>query len=176
MQSYSSAMDKLVAVSKIFADQRVSELLIENQELKLQLFWKEYGITQLQSAMSFANQKRGGPDCNCLACAMSGRKDELNGEEAAGFECSFKPYFNSLLLECGISSMNGGGGHGFQHISNASGNWVFDEECHLVLIGRDDWFNFTYGAKLWKATSVGDPELSRLRILFRRLEEESEGE
>ena len=171
-QSYSSVVDKLVLVSRIFADQRVSELLAENRQLKLQLFWKDYGIKNLQESMQRANTKTGGPYCKCLACAVSGRLDE--DDEAAGFECYFKPYFDALLLECEIDTKNGGGGEGRQHMSNSSGNWVYDEECHIVRIGRDDWAFFTYGSKLWNATSVDDPELLRLSNLFAKLEEEDD--
>jgi hypothetical protein len=172
--SYANAIDKLIIVSKIFADQRVGELITENRKLKLQLFWKDYGTTHLQEAMRFANQKIRGPDCNCLACAVSGRKDEDNGMEAEGFECLFKPYFEELLVECEIVSTNGGwdSEKGFQHISNATGNYVFDEDCHIVRIARDDWFLFTYGARLWKANNVESPELLKLRNLFEKLQEE----
>jgi hypothetical protein len=169
---YSSVVDKLVVVSKIFADQRVIELLAENRKLKLQLFWKDYGIKNLEKSMQRANTKTGGPHCKCLACAVSGRLDEDEDGEAAGFECCFKPYFDALLLECEIETKNGGGGEGRQHMSNSSGNCVYDEECHIVRLGRDDWAFFTYGSKLWNATRVDDPELLKLSNLFAKLEEE----
>ena len=175
MQPYHSVIDKLIFVSKMFADQRVSELLAENKELKLQLFWKDHSTTKLKAAMSFANQKSGGPGCNCLACAVSGRKDENNGIEAAGFDCTFKPYFDSLLLEYGLVSMNCGGNWVSrpQHVSDDTPySFVFDSNCHLVQMGRDDWFHFTYGARFWKAKSVCDPELLKLYNLFSKLEED----
>ena len=169
MEGTSSAIDKLVTVSKIFADLRVSELLAENRELKLNLFWKDYGVTHLQDAMHNANQKI---NCQCLACAVSGRMNV--NSEAKGFECSFKPYFDALLLECGLESLNGGGDGGGQHISNESGNYVCDSDTHLIRIGRDDWFHFTYGSRLWKAKTVCDPELLKLRTLFNQLNKDAE--
>ena len=30
----------------------------------------------------------------------------------------------------------------------------------------EDWDCFTYGAKLWKAKSVDDPEIQKLKLLF----------
>ena len=55
-------------------------LRAEKEELKLKLFWFKYGVSKLQQAMAWANQKEiNGVGCNCLACAMSGRKDEDNG-------------------------------------------------------------------------------------------------
>jgi hypothetical protein len=174
-QSYSAAVDKLVTVSKIFADQRVSELLAENRELRLQLFWKDYGVTHLQEAMRNANQKTGGPDCSCLACAVSGRMDSEN--EARGFECSFKPHFEALLVECGLESLNGGGmAPHMQHMSNSSGNCVYDQDTHLIRIGRDDWFAFTYGSRLFKAVTASDPELLKLRNLFDKLDYDADSD
>jgi hypothetical protein len=166
------AVDKLITVSKLFADQRVSELLNENRALRLQLFWKDYGVTHLQEAMRNANQKNGGPDCNCLACGVSGRTD--SERETDGFECSFKPYFDALLLECGLESLNGGGGVVSQHNSDSSGNYVYDEDTHLIRLGRDDWVAFTYGSKLWKAKTADDPELLKLCTLFNKLNSDAE--
>ena len=191
-QAYTNAIDKLVTVSKIFADQRVSELLAENQKLKLKLFWTEYGTTQLQEAMCFANKKVGGPACNCIACAVSERKDsDLQKKAADGLRCIFKPYFDALLCECEIISKKGGSGERIQHMSNTTGNYVFDEDCHvvqihtagnfafdkdchLVQLGKDDWYAFTYGSRLWKANSVNNPELLKLRKLFEKLKKKEE--
>jgi hypothetical protein len=167
-----SAFDKLITVSKLFADQRVSELLAENQELKLKLFWRDYGVTNLQEAMQYANQKVGGQDCSCLACAVSGRKD--TDTVSAGFACKFEPYFRALLQECGLESLNAGPMAAIEHISNNSGNFVYDSDTHLIRVGRDDWVHFTYGSRLWKATTVCDPELVKLRTLFDKLNEDNE--
>jgi hypothetical protein len=163
-----SAFDKLITVSKIFADQRVSELLAENQELKLKLFWRDYGASNLRESMQYANQKVGGPDCKCLACAVSGRMD--TDAESAGFECIFEPYFRALLQECGLESLNTDFQGATQHIS--SENFVYDSDTHLIRVGRDDWVHFTYGSRLWKAKTVCDPELLKLRALFDKLNED----
>jgi hypothetical protein len=173
-QSYSAAVDKLVTVSKIFADQRVSELLAENQKLRLQLFWKDYGVTHLQQAMRWANQKTEGPDCSCSACAVSGRMD--SEKEAHGFECSFKPYFEALLVECGLESLGGGWTVGIEHMSNSSGNCVYDQDTHLIRIGRNDWVAFTYGSRLFKAVTASDPELLKLRNLFDKLDYDADSD
>jgi hypothetical protein len=48
---------------------------------------------------------------------------------------------------------------------------VVDVDTHLVTIqGYTRWTVFAYGAKLFKARSVDDPELRRLEGLFQSLE------
>jgi hypothetical protein len=167
--------DKLLLVSKIFADERVTELIAENRVLKLKLFWKDHAITQLQTAMLNANQKTGGPNCKCLACAFSGRDDHYDSYEVKGFECTFKPYFENLLCECGLQSLNWNEVDSEMvdmHMSDDTGNVVYYADTHLVRIGRDDWVGFSYGSKLWKASSIDDTEIKKLHTLFRKLEEE----
>jgi hypothetical protein len=50
-----------------------------------------------------------------------------------------------------------------------SGNNVLDDGQHFTNLGSDDWVYWTYGSKLWKATSVRDPELTKLERLFHTL-------
>lgn len=139
---------------------------LENQlrELKLKLFWKRNSTTQLKLAMQCANQDR----CACMACAVSGRMDDDN--EAVAMNCVFKPFFDALLAECGLGSSSYADNEGVcQHESDDSGNYVHDNDTHFVHIGHDDWVSFTYGAKLWRATSDDDAELQKLARLFARL-------
>ncbi len=51
-----------------------------------------------------------------------------------------------------------------------SGNDVLDDGAHFTNLGSDDWVAWTYGSKLWKATSVRDPELAKLERLFHTLD------
>lgn len=48
---------------------------------------------------------------------------------------------------------------------------VHDVDAHFHHITRDDWYMWTYGAKLRKAKTVNDPELHKLQILFHSLSE-----
>ena len=162
---------RFASVAKILTDQLVVELVNENRALKLELFWKNHSITKLQNEMQWANQKEpGGPGCNCLACAVSGRKDEENGIPASGFECIFKPYFEALLQECGLS-VEPCCEEYCMHISDDTGNTVYNNDSHFVSIGREDWKAFSYGAKLWKEPhSDQDPELRKLVRLFELLQ------
>jgi hypothetical protein len=168
--------DKLLLVSKIFADERLSELLAENRVLKLKLFWKDHAISQLQIAMINANQKEfGGPGCKCVVCAVCGRDDHYDGYEELDFDCTFKPYFETLLRECGLHSMNNNEVISKVvelHMSDDTGNVVYNADTHLVRIGRNDWDTFSYGSKLWKASSIDDPEIKKLQNLFLKLKEE----
>ena len=170
------ALEKLLSVSKLFADQRVSELMAENRQLKLSLFWKNYGVERLEKAMSYANRNYKGPDCYCVVCAVSGRKDDLPDDRTpGGIKCIFKPYFDRMVEECGlvVSNAMAESALGIAHECNETGSRVYDEDCHLIPINRSDWLLFTYGARLWKAKSVDDPELQKLRKLLELLEEEA---
>lgn len=147
----------------------------ENEMLKLQLFWTKHTTTKLKDAMIWANQKSDGVNCNCHACAVSGRKDSDNGLTASAYNCLFKPYFEALLTECGlcVGSCNGETSNAFEHFSDDSGNSVDNSDSHLVTIGRDDWVAFTYGAKLWREPrSEKDAELQKLKLLFELLNRE----
>ena len=48
---------------------------------------------------------------------------------------------------------------------------VFDVDCHFVKLCENGggWFMFTYGAKLWSAKTINDPELKKLEKLFELL-------
>lgn len=139
--------------------------------LKLKIFWKNHNRSQLQFAMKNANQDVNGPDCVCLACAVSGRKDEE--KEAKGFDCTFKPYFEALLTEFGLTvGCCDGEPAGVAHDSD---DFIYNNDTHFVHVGaREDWFCFAYGAKLWSATASDDPELQKLVHLFERLQPDEE--
>lgn len=178
-----SAIDKLVTVSKIFADQRVSELLNENRKLRLQLFWRNHGVPKLKKAMKSANLKTGGPNCSCFCCAMSGRhhmtKDDDSLMEYMD-ECRFTPYFEALLLECGlefqIQTINDNEVSREHMSNNVDGGRVYNIDTHLICgVARmapsnvANWCGFSYGTKLWKAKRADNPELLKLCTLIDKL-------
>ena len=159
-------------------------LMQENAALKLQLFWKDYNLAELKSAMRFANEEAG-PHCKCLACGVSGRNSET--DTSYDSTCTFKPWFENHLTALGIqasftTSRNDDEYECRAHAcidgcgENATGLF-FGDDLHLChFSSRDDWFVFTYGAKLWKAKSVDDPELQKLKSLFAILHQESPDE
>lgn len=151
--------------------QRENEALkLENEALKLKLFWKEHGQAELSAAMRLANFVEGG--CSCLACAVSGRHNRENGEIDGEKPCTFKPWFEQMLREHDMSI-----GYGIPDVPIwvdgsvcDSGNNVLDDGQHFTILGRQDWLHWTYGSRLWKATSVLDPELAKLERLFKTLD------
>lgn len=139
------------------------DLKNEITALKLKIFWENHSKHELQLAMRYANQDTSGPECVCLTCAESGRKDEE--KESEGFECTFKPYFDALLRECGLTI-----GYCNGKADTDSGNFTQVNDSHFVHLGaREDWSCFAYGTKLWRATSITDPELQKLARLFKAL-------
>jgi hypothetical protein len=93
--------DKLVTVSKIFLDVRFTELQKRVRELEMTLFWRDHNCVKLREAMAFSNEKSNGPNCKCLSCGMADRVG--NSHVLQEFSCSFQPYFEKLLEECGIT-------------------------------------------------------------------------
>ena len=161
----------LTLASKILLDTRLLELKRENEALKLKLFWKEHNPAHLKAAMYLANTADGGPACSCFMCVMSGRYPSDDGEIPRKKPCVFKSWFEQVLREYDMSVglslpdapiwVNG--------IVVDDHNDVLYDGQHFTNLGSGDWFCWTYGSKLWKATSVGDPELAKLERLFRAL-------
>ena len=160
-------VEKAVFVCKLLLDQRVIELKNENEHLKLQLFWKTYNPTHLKELMAAGL----GPKCGCMACCVIGRKPD-NEEEVANhnpWACTFKPWFEQKITKCGMTI-----GYGTDGVTDGSlvddYNSLYDVDCHFNSLARQDWVCWSYGSKLWKATSVNDPELKKLAALFKVLD------
>ena len=106
-----------------------------------------------------------------MACAVSGRYASDDGEIPEKKPCVFKPWFEQVLREHDMSVGLGlpdapiwvDGSVVDDH------NDVLDDGQHFSNLASHDWFCWTYGSKLWKATSVGDPELAKLKRLFHTL-------
>lgn len=184
-----SQFDKLLSVSKLFIDRRLVQVLESERKLKLSLYWKDHNCIKLGEAMAFANQKFDGPNCNCISCSLSGRRNEGNGNSTNAFECTFNPYFQALLLECNIICRTNEGGDGVEHESTKDSifedlipTYVYDIDAHLISMGGTGWYIFTYGSRLWKERSIESVELKNFSMLFQKLyydglelEDESEG-
>jgi hypothetical protein len=148
------------------------DLKLENETLKLKLFWKEHGPGELNAAMHLANTSDGGPGCSCLACAVSGRHVSEPGEVAEHKPCTFKPWFEQMLHEheMSIGRRLPDVPIWFDGSVVDSHNNVLDDGHHFSNLASQDWFCWTYGSRLWKATSVLDPELAKLERLFKTLD------
>lgn len=169
-----NGVERLAVVSKILFDTRLLELKRENEALKLKLFWKEHNPEELNKAMHLANTANGGcgPACSCLACAVSGRHESDYGEVAEKKPCKFKPWFEQVLREHDMSIARGLPDVPIWVDGSVvdSHNDVLDDGHHFSNLASQDWFCWTYGSKLWKATSVHDPELAKLERLFQYLD------
>ena len=161
-------------------------LKLENQNLKLKLFWKDYNLNNLKQAMCFANSMSGtGPQCVCFSCGITGRKENDDDEDEPiidSDDCTFKPWFEqqlkSLQMTVQISLQENrndthiclSGNTDFRSC-NAS---VYDDDSHFAhFSSKHDWNWFTYGSKIWEATSVEDPELEKLKNLFTLLNKDA---
>jgi hypothetical protein len=135
----------------------------------MQMFWRDYGIQKLAKAMSHGNLAPYGPKCTCLPCAVSGRVFD-NCDNS--FCCKFKPWFEGHVAACGLVVGYHPGIRGV-HVDHDCdpNNGVWDVDCHLMYIGRDDWRGFGYGSRLWKAENPNDPELLKLKQLFAVLDD-----
>ncbi len=111
-------------------------------------------------------------DCKCVSCVCYGRYDG-NDTDSDRWTCLFKQWFENQIASCDMEVLPGATNQlCVQH--DSSPDWVVDLEAHFVsnaqahLTSRagEDWDCFTYGAKLWKATSADDPELMKLKKLF----------
>ncbi len=148
------------------------ELKEENETLRLRLFWKEYGQTELSAAMRLANFIEGGPQCSCLACAVSGRHKSECGGTDENKPCTFKSWFEQMIRDHNMSIGYGIPDEPIWVTGGVCGsrNKVLDDDKHFTILGREDWSHWTYGSRLWKATSVLDPELAKLESLFKTLD------
>jgi hypothetical protein len=147
---------------------REKTLEAEIEKIQLEMFWFLHGVSNLQDSMYVANQEAA-MQCNCLACAVSGRF--VGANVLTGIDCRFKPYFEALLAECGLIAEPCELADAVVHVSNNIGNCVYINDVHFVTIGRDDWCSFSYGAKFWKnPISDKDPELRKLMRLFELLD------
>ncbi len=79
-----------------------------------------------------------------------------------------------MLTECGLTIGYSDGKPLCRLKQEDSGNFVYDVDTHFVHLTRDDWFLFSYGAKLWRATASDDPELQKLVRLSERLQPDEE--
>lgn len=174
-----SGVDRLALVSKVLLDVRFLELKRENERLKLSLFWVDHSIDRLKKLMGCANERESGPRCRCRLCVrykryhpniLDGYDDEIEDEA-----CKFGPWLEKVLQEHGL---------GFTSIDHDDDSLFCDGDreyyprpdvnVHFISLASANvpattWCSFIYGAKLWKAQTTQDPELLKLRTLFKTI-------
>ncbi len=125
----------------------------------------------MENAMWWANKAVGCPGCSCLTCKLRGRYNSAIPEKEP---CTFKPWFEQVLREHDMSIGRGWPDKPiwcvwFGGSVDESRAQVMDDGQHFSNLGTQDWGMWRYGSKLWKATSVDDPELAKLDRLLRYL-------
>jgi len=110
---------------------------------------------------------------------VTGRKDDYDKDKpqtSDPYVCTFKPWFEEQLKSLQMTVQ--WSGHENRNFYHDCLNGDLNSECFFAsvsddddshfghLSSRDDWHWFTYGSKLWKATSVEDAELKKLEALF----------
>ena len=174
-----SHVDRLALMSKILLDQRFLELKRENERLKLSLFWVNHSINTLKKLMTHANQVSHSLRCRCRSCIHTKRftptpwtEDEIEIEDE---KCKFKPWFEKIVDEHGLSVGRGGDPHPEEHDREMYHRPNVNVHFHVVESEYtwyyNCWANWMYGAKLWKAQTTQDPELLKLTALFKTLGE-----
>ncbi len=142
---------------------------IPDENPRMLMFWRDHGIKEMKKIMYRGNSAPYGPKCNCRSCALSGRifGDEVNDS----YCCKFKPWFEEQVAACGmvIGYHPGSAGVHVEHDCDPL-NGAWDVDCHLMYIGRSDWYCFGFGSKLWKSRTPNDPEVIKLKKLFTLLD------
>jgi hypothetical protein len=175
-----SHIDRLSVISRILLDERVIDLRKEVERLKLEVFWRDYGLFRLNQAMGLANYNQ--TKCTCYLCGLSGRTrlmedaNQIEINEADSVEqCKFVPWLDAHLSqqEFLVSKADKNTPHHCHVTPIASGpltrNDCMDSDCHFIKLGvHGSWYAF--GEKLWRAKSTKDPGLRKLKFLIEMLE------
>jgi hypothetical protein len=144
--SSSHQISRLTTVSHVLYDREVLTLRQENERLhqenevlKLKLFWKHHDIRTLQS--------------NITTLLIHYRRQAavlLNDQ--VQWATYMEPIMQSYGLEVGIAD---------EHRRPSS-----QSNLNVHLVCNRKYFITSYGAKLWNAKSVNDPEIQKLKLLF----------
>ncbi len=151
----SGQISRLATVAHILYDREVLELRQENERLfreneklheenqafKLKLFWRDHHAERLRFAMYM----------------YSGRHPNLASDNVIS-----DVWIEPMLQNCGLA---------FESVYNLFHLYVSEQsdlDTHIVCSSP---FKFVaYGTKLWKAKSVDDPEICKLKALFDALD------
>ena len=147
----SGQISRLVTVAHILYDREVLELRQKNErllrenerlyeeirEFELKLFWKCHDVVTLRSAM-FVYYRR---------------NPNLHTSKTI-----WNKWIETMLQDCELEVASIGG------LPPYRGSEQIDLDTHLVC--SSPYLIVGYGAKLWEATSIDDPELKKLKALF----------
>jgi hypothetical protein len=139
----SGQIARLALVSHVLYEREILEQKREIESLKLKLFWKDYGIRNLQTA---------------VVCEANRRRFLNINEPMPDMEHWFL-WMGPMIESCGMEAVLID-----QDTDQLALVPPIDINVHFAC--RERYYVSHYGAKLWKATSVDDPELRKLKALF----------
>jgi hypothetical protein len=134
------------------------------------LFWKQHSQSELEKLMIACNLR--GPQCQCLSCAVSGRKAEAHKSMPWGTHCTFKAWFDKQLAKHGLTTATGvQKGQKPVQVPHRPACAVYEDmDAHFHHLTRDDWVLWTYCAWLWKEPLCAtDQDLQKLAAFFQSL-------
>jgi hypothetical protein len=162
-----SSIDKLALTCRLLYDQRVLEQRKEIEKLEVKLLLKNFTRGQLKKVMADLNSQN--IRCKCLGCQSAGRfynPDRLDMTESV---CTFGPWFDNFLQECGF------GVHCYEKGQKTFEMIPFtDDDCHMVDGTRGciltshlvRWDNIRIGKRLWNAESINDQCIKQFVRVF----------
>jgi hypothetical protein len=156
-------VDKLRQVAKILTDVRLDELVKENQRLRLALFWRDHSHERLREVLEGSIQRF--IRCECKKCIIKGCSDSFKGS----WECSVQSYFEKYVNKHGFSAEIESD---CPYVEDDVGEscYFYKADVHFVLGSSVmDWVLIGYGNRFHKVKSIQDPELIKLKELFKAL-------
>ena len=139
----SGQIARLTTVSHVLFEREILEQKKEIESLKLKLFWKDYSLRNLQTA---------------IVCEANRRRRLNIPDPTLDMEHWYLwvgPMIESFGMEAALID---------QETDQRALVPPIDINVHFAC--RERYYVSHYGARLWKAKSVNDPELRKLVALF----------
>jgi hypothetical protein len=152
-----------------------SDSRLDIAKLQMTLFWKDNTNSKLTEFLCSANAKT--TECDCEHCVM--RWEYAHNIRSGSSPCIFGTWLDAQMIEHGLVCIRKPDPAsacinvviGALHVHE---NLCYDDDCHFVEMPCEDygigitpgrWAHFGIGAKLWKATSLNDPEIVKFQNL-----------
>ncbi len=144
--SDSKQFARLALCSHVLYEREIIEQQREIEALKLRIFWHEYSVRNLQTA---------------IVCEAARRRRLGQNDDTLTIQ-DWYLWMGPVIQSCGLE---------VELIDQEHDQPVLvppiNIDVHLAC--RSKYFVTHYGAKLWKARTVDDPELHKLKALFKAL-------
>lgn len=172
-------LDRLACVSQIMFDQRILDLVKENNALRCDLALLRYGGRELNIALADANDNGITEVCKCAGCFMSKRFSIVEPEdlavrftssEVANQTCILQ---KCLLWQCAQLGLSCELIKELDHMDDLDEVDVIAarHDFHLIIVDKGGFWEVVYGAKLPAADFHNIPSLQGLKALFAMIDE-----